>query len=159
MPSRLTPKQIATFDEETQTLRLCAPLSPSQNVLNGWISSRRFSAMKRFRTDTLSHLKLQSILALGTGYPRPWAQYAELSIVRCSDTNRRLDRGNIIGGAKTTIDALQVKFGGGRNWFEGAGIIAEDTDDHLIIVGAENRPRGKHEELDLGTWLFIKRVR
>lgn len=159
MPVKIKVEEIAKYEEETDTIRLCAPVSPSQNLLNSWISNRRFSTMKKFRKDTLDHLKLQAILALGTGYPRPWAQFAELTIIRCSETNRRLDRGNIIGGAKTTIDCLQIKFGGGRHWFQGAGLIVEDTDDHLEIVKAENRPMGKHGDLDVGTWLFLKRIR
>lgn len=158
-PTKFQPEEIPEYDKDTDTLRLCAPVSPSQNLLNSWISNRNFRLIKKFRKETLDHLKLQAIVALGAGYPRPWAQFVELTIIRCSETKRRLDRGNIIGGAKTTIDCLQIRFGGGKHWFIGAGLIVEDSDDHLKIVKAENRPMGKHVDLDVGTWLFLKRIR
>jgi hypothetical protein len=157
MPTRIPSHKLAQLDESSDTLRLCAPLSPSQNVLNQWIATKNYRLLSKFKRVTLDHLKLQTILALGTGYPRPWANFTELTIIRCAP--RRIDEGNIIGGCKTTIDSLQSKFGGGKHWVEGCGLIIDDSDKHLKIVSATNCLRRDWGDLDVGTWLFLKRIR
>jgi hypothetical protein len=56
------------------------------------------------------------------------------------------------------LDCLQVKFGGCNAWFDGVGIIKDDTPEHVTITMVESRPKGHYGGLDVGTWLYITKV-
>jgi len=154
MPTRIHTSEIAQINGDI--IRLCAPLTPSQNVVNKWVRKRMYREIKAFRTLTLDHLKAQVNTVLGTGYSKPWAEFVEIEVVRCG--TRPLDLSNIIGGLKYTIDCLQVRWGGNKTFFLGAGLVTDDTEDHLEIINVKNRARPKWRELDHGTWLFIRRI-
>lgn len=146
------------YDEKTRILRLCAPLTPSQNVYNKWISQKKYRLIRRFRDQTLSHLKLQCLIALGPGYRRPWANKIRLDIIRCSNTYARLDPPNIIGGCKLTIDALQHIYGTKKNTYVGTGVITDDSENHLELGTVKNVPKNQWDDLGVGTWLIIHKV-
>ena len=159
MPRHTQPEQLAEYNPATQVLRLCAPLTPSRNIIDKWRASKRYSEIIKFRNVTLDHLKAQVLCTLGLGYPKPWADQVDVRIVRCSNTSRHLDQDNIIGGCKITLDCLQMKFGGFRTWYEGVGLIKDDTSAHLKISFVESRLRGRYGGLGVGTWLYIRKLR
>jgi hypothetical protein len=155
MPNKFRSEQLGRYYPLNDTLRLCAPLTPSQNILDGWKITKNYKKLVWFSKITRDHLRTQSLLTLGHFCP-PWANFIELSIIRCG--NRKIDPTNIIGGCKITIDALQTQWGGGKYKYIGCGIINNDDENHIKIISVENRKKDCHESLDVGTWLFIKRV-
>lgn len=153
------PEKLGWLDTLTDTLRLCAPLTPSRNVLDRWKASKNYSSIMKFRKATLDHLKTQAICAFGHhGYPRPWAEKIDVHIIRCSNTKRHIDHDNILGGCKITLDCLQIKFGGHKTWYDGVGLIENDSHEHMTVTMVESRVRGHYGGLDVGTWLYIKRI-
>lgn len=49
-----------------------------------------------------------------------------------SGRKRRMDYGNLVGGAKLIIDAMQREIGGKKKPIRGAGIIIDDSDANFI---------------------------
>jgi len=138
---------VALSDDE---IRLTVPLTPSLNVVQGWLRSnnhRKFAAHRR-EQQTAVMACLRQIF--GVKIPRPWAEHITIRVVRCSDTSRWLDATNSRGGLKMTEDCI-VR----------SGLIQDDDPKHVAWVGdPEQRPRGQWRELDgPATYVWIRRDR
>jgi len=140
LPPCLGGNDLVQLDGDRATI--CAPLSYS---LNRWL---RMHWAKQHRWSK----RVEDLLGLAVRChwrgSEPWADRATYSIVRCSEADRPADSDNVVGGVKPIVDAL-VR----------AGLLADDSPEHLTLDTVEDRPRLRWGDLDgPGTWLYLRRV-
>jgi len=155
MPS--TGRQLIPLDELAALgaggrLELVVPLTPTQNTWD------RSHAMVRhnFRGACLVLLQHQVRIALGAGYPQPWADQVELAVHRCSMGTVRADAVAIESGVKGAIDCLLLprpKLGR-----PGVGLIPDDTTKHITSTIFVDEARGHWTRPGPGTWLLLRMV-
>jgi hypothetical protein len=125
-------------------LTIAVPLTPTMNVWQRlhWASRGRYS-------HTIEPLVLASARrVLGTGYPRPWAKRATISVVRCSRSNREADTDNVIGGHKAATDAI-VR----------AGLIPDDDPASLTWGSVDDRtPKNWGDRQGPATWITLRKA-
>jgi len=129
---------------EGDTLRLCVPLSPSQNQLNHWHWAKR----GRYR-DTCYPLLAWQVSNLVDCRPgREWARRVELSLVRCSTATRAADPSNLWAGLKGPIDVLAR-----------LGLFPDDGPAYVALGCVNDRARGHWCDLKgPGSYLYIRRL-
>lgn len=63
---------------------------------------------------------------------------------------REMDYGNLVGGLKPVVDAMQCEIGGKRQAITGAGIIVDDSPDWFI--GIYEQRRGDIDAVTFEIW-------
>ena len=134
----------ALCGREGDVLRLCCPLSPSQNVLQGWHWAKR----GRYRDVCLPILTWQVNHLVSIPQGKAWARVVEISLVRCSTATVAADPSNLWAGLKGPIDCL-VR----------SGLVPNDTPEHVRLGTVQDRPRGSWGHLPgPGSYIIIRRV-
>ena len=123
------------------TLKICVPLSPTQNVWDRWPWRKR----EQYK-GACATLVVWQVNRCITG--APWAQKVRISMVRCSSAYVAADPTNLWSGLKGPIDSA-VR----------SGVIPDDGPDHVELGSAEDRRRGHWGEYQgPGTYLIFERL-
>jgi hypothetical protein len=142
------------------TLRICLPLTPTQNEHQRWKVTKyvkgkplHFSKGKNFRAACLTVATHQVRAVLGRFEP-PWAQLVEMNAIRCGP--RACDPSNVTAGLKEAIDVLLVS----RPDRPGVGLVPDDSSKCVRWKGAEAQgPKDWGAGMGPGTWFFITKLR
>lgn len=140
------------------SILLCAPLSPTQNVRD----RQHWSTKNKYRNLAYSILRDQIRRLAGGGYTQPIWNKVILEFVRCSMGTVMADTANIIGGLKSIIDVLQcsrtvqMRKTGNLRDYPGIGLFKEDSPKYVTLGSIEDRPRGHWKDLPgPGTWVKV----
>ena len=136
------------IDHDKLVVHLIVPLTPSLNEVNKWRMSKDLKKIFRHRLEQEAAVLLCLRQTFGPSRQEPLAKKVILHVVRCTDTNRYLDETNLIGGLKTTEDALVSN-----------GVMPDDTPAHTSwgrIIQLKRKDWGAYKMAS--THIYVERA-
>lgn len=114
---------------DENTIRLELPLTPSRNQVDRWTYTRSLREIQAHKASQFVAVKATLYQALGK-FER-WADHVVFAAIRCSNSRRRVDVSNIIGGLKQSEDCV-VR----------CRLILDDDPGHVTWGPCEDRAGG-----------------
>ena len=107
----------------------------SQN--NG--GSNKRAGMFAYKRERDAWIRDLHVMGLGRPMPRDGQQRVVRITREYSGRCQQMDYGNLVGGLKPVIDAMQREIGGKARSIKGAGLIVDDSSKHFLGIYEQRR--------------------